>query len=407
MALLHGDGQYAPECLPDLLRPFEDSRVSAVFGSRMLSQWGALRGGMPLYKFLGNKILTGLQNRLLRSNLSEFHSGYRIYRVQALKAIPFDRNSNDFHFDTEIIIELFIARKTIVERSIPTYYGDEICRVNGISYAFNVLAATLRSRMQEIGIFYDRKFDCAPGSLDQYTPKLGFPSPHSLALALIPSNSRVLDLGCAGGYVGAFLRERKKCFVTGVDAFPLEHVALDEFYLRNLNEGLRGIPVSHHDFILFLDVIEHLSSPEQFLDELRESLAGNPGAQVLISTANIGFIVQRLMLLIGQFNYGKRGILDLTHTRLFTFSSFRRLIEQAGFEVQEMKAVPAPFSLALGDTWTSRLLAGVNSVLNRVSQGLFAYQIFATIKARPTLSSLLKAAYVESERKSSALKSSV
>ena len=64
-------------------------------------------GGMPLYKFVGNRILTAIQNKLLRSRLSEFHSGYRIYSVEALRSIPFERNSNDFHFDTEIVIQLF------------------------------------------------------------------------------------------------------------------------------------------------------------------------------------------------------------------------------------------------------------------------------------------------------------
>jgi GT2 family glycosyltransferase len=159
VALLHGDGQYAPECLPDLLARFSDERVGAVFGSRMISPGGALRGGMPLYKFVGNKILTWIQNRLLRSHLSEFHSGYRIYSVSALASIPFERNSNDFHFDTEIIIQLMIARREIREVAIPTYYGDEISRVNGIRYAANVVSATVKMRLQELAIFYDRRYD--------------------------------------------------------------------------------------------------------------------------------------------------------------------------------------------------------------------------------------------------------
>ena len=72
---------------------------------------------------------------MLRTNLSEFHSGYRIYAIDALRSIPFERNSNDFHFDTEIIIQLVVAKLPIVELPIPTYYGNEICRVNGIPYA--------------------------------------------------------------------------------------------------------------------------------------------------------------------------------------------------------------------------------------------------------------------------------
>src|SRR5262249_7816313 len=139
VALVHGDGQYAPERLPDLLGPLVSGDADAVFGSRMMSGSNALKGGMPLYKYVGNKILTSIQNRLLHSNLSEFHSGYRLYSVAALRRIPFDRNTNDFHFDTEIIIQFFRAGLRIQELPIPTYYGDEICHVNGMRYAGQVI----------------------------------------------------------------------------------------------------------------------------------------------------------------------------------------------------------------------------------------------------------------------------
>ena len=399
VALLHGDGQYAPECLPELLAPFDDDGVAAVFGSRMLTPMGALRGGMPLYKFMGNRILTGFQNRLLRSHLSEFHSGYRLYSVNALKSIPFERNSNDFHFDTEIIIQLFIAKRTVRELPIPTYYGDEICRVNGIRYAGNVVLATIKARLQEWGIFYDRRYDCAPEDLRHSQPKFGYPSPDSLALDRVPGNSRVLELGCATRYMGAALKERKGCRVTGVDALPSREAGLDEFYLRDLNQGLSGIPVVHHDIVLCLDVIEHLASPERFLDELYESLAARPNTEILISTANVGFIIPRIMLALGQFNYGKRGILDLTHTRLFTFASFRRCLEQAGFRISEIKGIPAPFPRAFGDNRISRFLVAVNSLLVRVARGLFSYQIFVTMKPVPGVAFLLDSAMEESARK--------
>ena len=96
VALVHGDGQYAPEVLGDLLETLKKNKSQAVFGSRMISKFGALKGGMPLYKFFGNKILTFLQNKILKSNLSEFHSGYRLYDVRALKKIPFHLNSMIF-----------------------------------------------------------------------------------------------------------------------------------------------------------------------------------------------------------------------------------------------------------------------------------------------------------------------
>ncbi|MCK4565633.1 MAG: glycosyltransferase family 2 protein, partial [Verrucomicrobia bacterium] len=102
VVLLHGDGQYAPELIEDIFSPILRGEADAVFGSRMMTKGAARKGGMPLYKFIGNKILTFLENRLLGANLSEFHSGYRAYSVEALRRIPFQHNSPDFHFDTEI-----------------------------------------------------------------------------------------------------------------------------------------------------------------------------------------------------------------------------------------------------------------------------------------------------------------
>src|SRR3984957_15573010 len=159
VAMVHGDGQYAPEELPRLLEPLRDGHADAVFGSRMMDRFGALKGGMPLYKYAGNKVLTTLQNAMLGTRLSEFHSGYRIYSVKTLEGIPYRLNSNDFHFDTEVIIQLLNARARIVELPIPTYYGDEISRVNGMKYARDVLLATARNVAHRSGLLYQRRFD--------------------------------------------------------------------------------------------------------------------------------------------------------------------------------------------------------------------------------------------------------
>ena len=152
VVLLHGDGQYAPEALPRMLAPFADPETMAVFGSRMMTRGAALRGGMPLYKYVGNRILTAIENRLLGTKLSEFHSGYRAYRVSALDRLPYQYNTNDFHFDTEIIIQMMMAGYRIKEVPIPTYYGDEICRVVGMRYARDVMLATVGSRLHQLSI---------------------------------------------------------------------------------------------------------------------------------------------------------------------------------------------------------------------------------------------------------------
>jgi glycosyltransferase involved in cell wall biosynthesis len=390
VALIHGDGQYAPECLPELLESLRTGEAGAVFGSRMMHPGDALKGGMPLYKFVGNRILTWIENRLIGANLSEFHSGYRLYSTKALAAIPFDRNANGFHFDTEIIIQLVAAGQRIVERPIPTYYGDEICYVNGMKYAADVVAACIKARLQSMGLFYDRKFDCTPPGHGHYLPKLSYKSPHKLALDFVGRDSKVLDLGCAGGYMATALAEKKGCAVTGVDAFPSEAPGMTAFYLHDLNQGPPPIDFTAFDHVLMLDVIEHLNQPELFFEQLRAKVALNLRTEVIVSTGNIGFFITRAMLLLGQFNYGKRGILDMTHTRLFTFASLARAMQQAGFVIDTTVGIPGPFPLALGDNALSRFLLTVNNALIGISRGLFSYQIMVRAHAQPTLETLLK-----------------
>jgi glycosyltransferase involved in cell wall biosynthesis len=137
VVMVHGDGQYAPEEIPKLIDPLENDKADFVFGSRISGK--PLKGGMPLYKFLGNKFLTTIENIFLRTNLSEFHSGFRLYSTKALKEIPFNKLSDDYYFDSEIILQLVLARKRIAEKPIPTYYGNEISYVNSIPYGLSIL----------------------------------------------------------------------------------------------------------------------------------------------------------------------------------------------------------------------------------------------------------------------------
>jgi glycosyltransferase involved in cell wall biosynthesis len=150
VVLLHGDGQYAPEFLPQMIRPIRDSQAEVVFGSRMLDKRTALKGGMPKYKFVGNIILTFWQNLMAGTKLSEWHSGYRAYSISSLKKINFLRNSNYFDFDTEIILQMIDARQRIREIPIPTFYGEELSRVNGVKYGWQVTKHTTKWRINRL-----------------------------------------------------------------------------------------------------------------------------------------------------------------------------------------------------------------------------------------------------------------
>ena len=389
VALVHGDGQYAPEKLPALLGPLINGEADAVFGSRMIDKRSARAGGMPLYKWLGNQVLTTFQNWMLGTDLSEFHSGYRLYSTRALAQIPFEKNTQDFHFDTEIIIQFVLRDLRILELPIPTYYGDEICHVEGLRYARDVFKVTLKARLCEINLFYDPKFDVDPPEFN-YDLKLGFRSSHTMAIQAARPNGRILDVGCGQGYLATELVE-KGCRVTGMDRhIPENSAAQDrlEFIRWDLDRSEFPVNVSAYDQIFLLDIIENLKRPADFMDQLRFAAACKR-PEVVLTTANVGFLVTRLMLLFGHFNYGKKGILDSTHTRLFTFRSLKELLEQSGYKILELRGIPAPFPKAIGYNLLSRLLVRLNCLLVALSRGLFSYQIFVRAQAMPTVDNLL------------------
>jgi glycosyltransferase involved in cell wall biosynthesis len=401
VAMLHADGQYAPEELRRLAMPLRNGLADAVFGSRMMERFAALRGGMPLYKYLGNKILSTAQNWMLGTKLSEFHSGYRVYSVDMLKRVRFLLNSNDFHFDTEIVIQLLNAGARIVELPIPTYYGNEICRVNGMSYAKNVLLSTVKNVAHRYGLLYQRRFDPHVEENTHYTLKLGYASSHTYALDAVPAGSKVLDIGSGPG---DFARElvKKGCEVTVVDQYVSKsEMPSVRVVQQDLNAELE-IDVKDHDYILLLDIIEHLRDPEAFIDDLRSQFDYRT-KKVILTTPNIAFVVQRTMLLLGQFNYGKAGILDYTHTRLFTFRAVQRLLRDAGFKIKTIKGVPAPFPKVLGDGLLGRAAIAANAALIRLSKTLFSYQIYIEAETTPDVEFLLRDAKEKTEVKAATL----
>jgi 2-polyprenyl-3-methyl-5-hydroxy-6-metoxy-1,4-benzoquinol methylase len=213
----------------------------------------------------------------------------------------------------------------------------------------------------------------------------------------VAAGSKVLQLGCAGGLMGALLEHKRGCEVTGVDKFPLAaNVKLSRFIQHDLNTSIPDVDIAAYDYVLLLDVIEHLNVPEIFFDRLREAMKHCTNTQLIISTPNVGFVIIRLMLLIGQFNYGKRGILDMTHTRLFTFSSLRHLLEQRGFQITKSRGIPVPFPVALSDTKVSRFLVTLNGMCLRIFPTLFSYQILIVAAPEPSLEVLLQTAIDES-----------
>lgn len=391
--LLHGDGQYAPEYIPILVDPVLKGEADAVFGSRMINKKDALKGGMPLYKYFGNQILTFIQNKLLHSNLYEFHSGYRIYSSNIIKKIPFQFNSNDFDFDTDIIIQIVDNGFKIQELSIPTFYGDEICNVNGIKYAWNILKSTTLSRIQhKAQLFYSPKFDYEEDN-NIYTDKTAFDSSHKFAIDRVNKNSIVFDIGAGPGVIARELF-KKSCVIYGVDEYIQDSLVVSckntqEVDLDFIEKSVFEFKEDKLDAILLLDIVEHIKDPDNFLFILRNRFSCYC-PKIVITTGNIAFFIMRLSLLFGVFQYGKKGILDKTHTRLYTFSSLKRLLKDSGYIIEETCGIPIPFPLIFGENKFSYFLLSLNNFFIKINKGFFSYQIAITARMTPSLELLLE-----------------
>ena len=378
VVLLHGDGQYAPEILSHLYHPIVAGEADAVFGSRMLPDYGGPRkGGMPLYKYLGNRILTWFENRQLGMNLSEFHSGYRAYSLHALRELEFSRMTDDFHFDTEIIIKLQHQGFRILEVAIPTYYGNEICYVNGMKYARDVAKAVYRYKRTK------RSVACFPEFQEYYIHyplKASKYSSHYYVRQFVGAGEDVLDCGCGEGFFASELAAQGNR-VVGIDVLPEAKVqsAFECYIPANLNHGLAdafsALNGKKFGKVLLMDVLEHLPNPERLLQDCRRVLKIN--GQVLVSVPNVANITVRMMLLLGRFEYTQRGILDRTHVRFFTRRSARRLIEDCGYRIVREQTTVMPIELALGlpaENVFMKLLNRILHGLTRFLPGLLAYQ---------------------------------
>jgi glycosyltransferase involved in cell wall biosynthesis len=140
---LHADGQYPPEIIPCAVTTMLSRSLDIMQGSRIASGT-ALSGGMPIYKFMANKVLTFLENRVFRLSLTDYHSGMLFYSRRALETLPFERFSDSFDFDVEVIAAARANNLAIGEIPIPTHYGTEISHVRSIPYGIRVLNAIIK-----------------------------------------------------------------------------------------------------------------------------------------------------------------------------------------------------------------------------------------------------------------------
>ena len=154
VVMLHPDYQYTPRLIQSMCYLIANNVYNVVLGSRILGK-GALKGGMPFYKYISNRILTLFQNIMMNQKLSEYHTGYRAFSSNVLKDIPFNDNSDDFVFDNQILAQIIFAGHEIGEISCPTKYFKEASSINflrSLKYGFGVVMVSLSFFLQKIGL---------------------------------------------------------------------------------------------------------------------------------------------------------------------------------------------------------------------------------------------------------------
>lgn len=154
VVMLHPDGQYEPTLIPDLIAPILDGRADLVLGSRLAEPGAAIAGGMPRWKWIGNRGLTWVENRAFRRDYSEYHTGYRAFSADFLRSVPFGRNSDGFVFDQEMFAQIVSRDARVVEQAIPTRYFLEASSVSfrdSVAYGLRTLVVLARFRAHERG----------------------------------------------------------------------------------------------------------------------------------------------------------------------------------------------------------------------------------------------------------------
>lgn len=371
--LMDGDGGHPPESLPELLEAARRAPESLILAT-------ADAESQPIADRLWNRVAGFIQNRILGLHLGDYQTRFRVYPLEALERIPFQLNTRGKRFDSEIILQMRALGVRIheVALSVPsdsaTVPGAAGPAHRSLSEEVDAIRTAIGYRLHQAHLTRDGRY-----LVDHdihYTLKHSETGSHHQVITSIAPGSEVLDLGCSTGLLARPLLE-KEVRVTGVDAGEGKRLAkeLAEYHQRDLELPLELPFGRDFDYVVCADVIEHLRNRNQLLRGARRYL--KPGGRLVISTPNVALWFYRLSLLVGRFEYGPRGVLDETHVHLYTGSTFRREVENAGFHVLEQKVTALPFEVVFESTGRSRLVRGIAATyhaLARLWPAMFAYQ---------------------------------
>lgn len=387
--LLRGDGSDPPEALPDLIAAWQVSGAEVVLG---------VRPARSLAERTLGRALGSVQRALTGRSLRDFQASPRAYATRLLRRVFFEVNDNGEAFDTDLLLQACHADARIAEVPLsaasaqaPDGNSDAASPRRPLGHLLDALSATAQLRMHRMGMLCSLKYQ--GGGPEVYEDKTGMRySSHREALRLVASlrPRTLLDLGSGPGFIARACQDLG-VRVTGLDMRAPLPGSMSDFVRHDLERELPVDPFAH-DMVLLLDVIEHLARPEAFLIALRnQSRAlrpGEPATRVVISTPNVAFAAIRLNLLFGRFNYAERGILDITHKRLFTGPSLLRALRDCGYRVERTLPIGVPFEAVVPGP-AGRALGRLGGALARLWPTMFAFQMMVVCTPLPGLRQIL------------------
>ena len=382
VVMLHGDGQYAPESLPDIVAPLIRGEADAVFGYPDHDQGSGPQGGHAPLQVRGQPHPVRFENAALGTELSEFHSATGAYAVSALKQIPFERNSDGFNFDTQIIIQLHDAGMRIAEVPIPTYYGDEICYVDGVGYAADVTRDVVAYRLQKAGFGDGSRIALS----EEYQLKPSEDSSHGRISTLLKSKppSKILDLGCSSGLLAERLVEMGH-HVTGVDVMEITGVGRAHQRLREGRPQRRhprrgGHRLRHRAGRRRARAPGQPRPPDEPGQRRPRHPTGRPCSACPTSPTGIPAALH-----LGHVRLRPAGHPRLHPPPVLHPPSIRKLVERQGFTVRRIESVGLPLD-ALGMEGTkAHALRLVDRLLLDLWPTMFGYQFHRRGHAQPAL----------------------
>jgi SAM-dependent methyltransferase len=311
------------------------------------------------------------------------------FRVSTLSRIPFEYNKNSALFDIDLLAQLLSLS---AKADVAPKFAVRLNQINCAKPAFlawHAFKSAIKLRLFRMGLFYDIFLDFNLFDTEHYFFKKAPNTLHQYVLnRQYSSVSYVLDFGAASG---AFADElaRKVDRVVAVDRVKpvcCNNVTTLGFDLNNDFDQLFND--EKFDAVIALDVIEHLEDPEASMVKMSRIVKN--GGLLLASTGNISFFVTRLMLLLGLFNYGKRGILDMTHKRLFTISSFVKLLKTYGFYPLEIRGFGPPIRDLISQKWPFSMMDSILSRLAQICPAIFAYNFLIVARRNPVFADIFK-----------------